>query len=184
MSPTTSVTPSMQYTIDEENWLQGKLQIFDECWRKVHIGEDLVSEFVMFNYDVPLSKSFVANHLAIFNERYRLMMKMHYEFMDLSSFEQEKLWKRNILYGTAMNLVKLESCKTGREQWHFVYPPELNNTLMGQMILKNKNIKKVDMDICNEFSGIKRVYNIFLKTRTGLYLSLWELEVQTHIRDR
>merc|ERR1712156_871186 len=64
----TSVIP--KYTIDEENWLQGKLQIFDECWKRVPSGEDLVNDFIMFTYDVPLSKSFVPDHLAIFNERY------------------------------------------------------------------------------------------------------------------
>merc|ERR1712156_1103213 len=104
----TSVIP--KYTIDEENWLQGKLQIFDECWKRVPSGEDLVNDFIMFTYDVPLSKSFVPDHLAIFNERYRLMMKMHTEFTSLSRVDQETLWKKNMLYGTAMNMVKLESC--------------------------------------------------------------------------
>ena len=45
----------------------------------------------MFTYDVPLSKSFVPDHLAIFNERYRLMMKMHTEFTSLSRFDQARI---------------------------------------------------------------------------------------------
>ena len=71
--------------------LQGKLKIFDECWKRVPSGEDLVNDFIMFTYDVPLSKSFVPDHLAIFNERYRLMMKMHTEFTSLSRLEQARI---------------------------------------------------------------------------------------------
>ena len=129
------------------------MRIFDECWNRVPVSDDLVSEFVMFTYDVPLSKNFVPAHLAVFNERYLLMMKMHSEFTNLNGFEQEKLWKKNILYGSAMNLVKLECCKGGKEQWHFVYPTYLNETWKGKNILGQKNIKKIDMDIANSFSG-------------------------------
>ena len=141
------------YSADEENWLQGKLRIFEECWNRVPVSDDLVSEFVMFTYDVPLSKNFVPDHLAVFNERYLLMMKMHSEFTNMNRFEQEELWKKNILYGSAMNLVKLECCKGGKEQWHFVYPTYLNETWKGKNILGQKNIKKIDMDIANSFSG-------------------------------
>ena len=113
----------------------------------------------MFNYDVPLSKSFVSNHCAVFNERYRLMMKMHTEFTSLNRFQQEALWKKNILYGTAMNLVKLESCKSGKEQWNFVYP-EWNETWKGKNLLAKKNIKKIDMDGANKFSGRHKDFSL------------------------
>ena len=52
-----------------------------------------------------------------------------------------------------MNLVKLECCKGGKEQWDFVYPTYLNETWKGKNILGQKNIKKIDMDIANSFSG-------------------------------
>ena len=73
------------------SFFQGKLKIFDECWKRVPSGEDLVNDFIMFTYDVPLSKSFVPDHLAIFNERYRLMMKMHTEFTSLSRVDQARI---------------------------------------------------------------------------------------------
>ena len=152
LSPTTSQVLSLKYSLDEENWVHNKLHIFDECWKKVPIGEDLVSEFVMFSYDVPLSKSYAPKHLANFNERYRLMMKMHSEFTDLNGNQQEKLWKRNILYGTAMTIVKLESCKNGDEQWNFKYPQELSESWIGNVPLKG-GLKKLDMNIINKFSG-------------------------------
>jgi hypothetical protein len=154
VSPTTAIIPTSYYSADEENWLQGKLRIFEECWNRVPVSDDLVSEFVMFTYDVPLSRNFVPDHLAVFNERYLLMMKVHSEFTNMNRFEQEKLWKKNILYGSAMNLVKLECCKGGKEQWHFVYPTYLNETWKGKNILSQKNIKKIDMDIANSFSGV------------------------------
>ena len=60
-----------------------------------------------------------------------------------------------MLYGTAMNMVKLESCKTGKEQWDFVYAMDNGiDTWIGQNVLKKKDWKKIDLNIANKFSGI------------------------------
>ena len=57
-----------------------------------------------------------------------------------------------------MNMVKLESCRTGKEQWDFVYALELNDTWIGKNVEKKREWKKIDLAIANEFSGM------FLKT--------------------
>jgi hypothetical protein len=39
------------------------------------MGEDFVKEFIMFSYDVPLSKHFVYRGYATFAERFRRVLK-------------------------------------------------------------------------------------------------------------
>jgi hypothetical protein len=39
------------------------------------MGEDFVKEFIMFSYDVPLSKQFVYRGYATFAERFRRVLK-------------------------------------------------------------------------------------------------------------
>ena len=148
------VRPTLYYSIEEENWIQGQLQKFDECWKKVPMGEEILSNFIMYNYDVPLSKSFVPKCMANLTERYRLIMKSHTEFTEMSQFHQERLWKRNIFLGTAWALTKLESCKSGQEQWEFNNDGthEMSDAGIGPIMVKNK-MKRVNMDIANSFSG-------------------------------
>merc|ERR1719266_2070453 len=149
------VRPTLYYSIEEENWIQGQLQKFDECWKKVPMGEEILSNFIMYNYDVPLSKSFVPRCMANLTERYRLIMKSHTEFTEMSQYHQERLWKRNIFLGTAWALTKLESCKTGQEQWEFNNDGthEMSDAGIGPIMVKNK-MKRVNMDIANSFSGL------------------------------
>ena len=44
------------------------------------LGEEFRNEFIMFSYDVPLSKRFVPNEIAKFAERGRRIMRTHPEF--------------------------------------------------------------------------------------------------------
>ena len=45
--------------MEEENWLTKQLANFEEAWSAVSLGEDHIREFIMFSYDVPLSKAFM-----------------------------------------------------------------------------------------------------------------------------
>ncbi len=52
------------------------------------MGEDYVNEFIMFSYDVPLSKHFVYRGYATFAERFRRVLKTQPGFNDLSDKDQ------------------------------------------------------------------------------------------------
>jgi hypothetical protein len=48
-----------------------QLSKYSSAYREVPMGEDFVNEFIMFSYDVPLSKHFVYRGYATFAERFR-----------------------------------------------------------------------------------------------------------------
>ena len=62
---------AMPYTVEEEAWLRDSLDKFSAAYKEVSLGEEFRSEFVMFSYDVPLSKRFVPDQIAAFVERGR-----------------------------------------------------------------------------------------------------------------
>ena len=59
-----------------------RLEQFSAAYNEVSLGEEFRKEFIMFSYDVPLSKRFVPNEIAAFVERGRRIMRTHPEFRD------------------------------------------------------------------------------------------------------
>jgi len=82
-------------------------------------------------------------------------MKMHTEFTSLDADSQTNLIARNMFLGTAWSLIKLESCKSGQEQWDFENDGtyEMSDESIGQIILKGK-MRKVDLTTVNNLSGL------------------------------
>lgn len=143
---------ALQYGQDEEKWLQGQLKKFDVAWNIVGMGEELMKEFIMYSYDVPLSKHFMLSSMNVFNERFRHILKMHPEFMALSDAQQNRMWAQNLIYGSAMNFAKLETCETGNEQHYFATGfPDRQTYLDG--IMNNQKLKKLQMTVANKESG-------------------------------
>ena len=60
----------------------------ETAYASVSLGEDLVNEFVMFSFDVPLSKRFLTSCHTAFLERTWRIQKTHREFEDLPLSEQ------------------------------------------------------------------------------------------------
>ena len=145
-------SPTIIYSVEEENWINCQLQKFDTAWQKIPLGEDHIKEFIMHSFDVPLSKGFMADAFGIFIERYRMVMKIHPEFKSLNSLQQHKLWKANSLMAIGVIVAKLEACKTGNEQFAFSRGNEMNSWIF-QMAYKNK-MKKLTMDMANISTGV------------------------------
>ena len=145
-------SPTISYSVEEEHWINCQLQKFDTAWQKIPLGEDHIKEFIMHSYDVPLSKGFMADAFGIFIERYRMIMKIHPEFNSLNQCQQHKLWKANSLMAIGAICAKLESCKTGNEQFAFSRGNQMNSWIF-QMAHKNK-MKKLTMDKANISTGV------------------------------
>jgi hypothetical protein len=109
------------FTKEENNWLNRRVSKLEETWGSVSLGEDHLREFVMWSFDVPVGKNFFRNAIASFNERFRKVMKMHHQFRNLPDHIQSKLWERNSFFGAALNVAKLETCKTGEDQLKCAY---------------------------------------------------------------
>ena len=147
-----SFVPYLKYGQEEEIWLQNQLNKFERAWKSVPIGEDMIHEFVMFSYDVPLGKFFLPQTLSIFSQRYLHIMKMHPEFENLKKSDQDHLWKNNSIFGSAMSVAKLESMEDGLEQHRFVTSEVDDLTWMGKIAYQRK-LKKLSVTSINQASG-------------------------------
>ena len=74
--------------LQEELWIQKKFLLMEKKYSSVSLGEDMVNEFVMFSFDVPLSKCFFPECHKAFLERTWRIQKMHAEFEALTLLEQ------------------------------------------------------------------------------------------------
>jgi hypothetical protein len=48
-----------------------RFQLFQNAFSEIELGGGILHEFVMFSYDVPISKHFMPSVFATFSERYR-----------------------------------------------------------------------------------------------------------------
>ncbi|TRY76250.1 hypothetical protein TCAL_08790 [Tigriopus californicus] len=135
----------MPYTIEEEAWLKNQLHMFQAAYSEVSLGDDLVNEFVMFTYDVPLSKRFVPAELSTFMERTRRILKFHPEFECLTTTEQANLLKNNCNKVVALCSVKSESFPTGYQQLQFCFGnmDEANWSQRLAPLVQDQEMKKV-----------------------------------------
>lgn len=146
----------MPYTQEEESWLQNQLDTFKRAYSTVALGEDILKEFVMFAYDVPVSKHFMPEALSVFGERFRRVMKSHVEFQVLSDAKQEEMWAMNSLYGVALNIAMLEGIGTGAQQLQFSCG-ELDDHIWRKEfseVIDNVKLKKMTMMAANKVTGI------------------------------
>ena len=149
-SPTRYV-PTIVYSIEEEKWIQLQLEKFDFAFKKIPLGDELIKEVLMYSLGVPLSKSFMANNMAVYLERYLMVMKIHPEFNNLSPSRQQKLWKANSILSLGVLVSKMEACQTGCEQLAFGMGNEEKSWIFEKA--QNKKLKKLTMDMANVSTG-------------------------------
>lgn len=110
---------TMPYTQEEECWLIRQFEKFDRAFHDVSFGEEALKEFVMFSYDVPLSKAFVPKLVSVFTERFRRIMKVHDEFNALNDHDQGQLLSNNVMDAVSLCIAKVENFDTGNQQLKF-----------------------------------------------------------------
>ena len=141
--------------------LNKQLSLFEEAWSSVSLGEEHIREFVMFSYDVPLSKGFMPRAIAVFNERFRRLLKMHDEFQILPPKLQAEHWNQICFYGSALICAKLENSSNGNEQLKFCIGQMDNDTWSRDYAnILPKKLKKLTMDKANEFSGVLPIQDL------------------------
>ena len=115
------------------------------------LGEDHIREFIMFSFDVPVSKSYMHNAIAVYNERVLRLLKMHKEFQMLPNHLQTILIKRNRMYISALQCAVCENSETGYEQLVFTYG-ESDKKIMSEEFahVSAKQIKKMTMANVNK----------------------------------
>ena len=106
----------MPYTNEEEAWLKRQLQLVDDAYMSVPVGETITKEFMMFSLGVPLSKSYMVNFFSIIRERIWRIFKVHPDFEDLPLETQLKTFTEHCFAGISLMIIKAELCESGMEQ--------------------------------------------------------------------
>jgi hypothetical protein len=76
------------YSSEEAKWFDSRMVKYATAVGEVPMGPEWIKEFVMFTYDVPLSKHFASRGYSTFLERYRRVLRIHDGFADLSKKDQ------------------------------------------------------------------------------------------------
>ena len=115
------------------------------------LGEDHIREFIMFSFEVPVSKSYMHNAIAVYNERVLRLLKIHKEFQMLPHHLQTALIKQNRMYISALQCAVCENSETGYEQLVFTYG-ESDKKIMSEEFahVSAKQIKKMTMANVNK----------------------------------
>lgn len=115
-NPDPSHGPLLKYSNDEESFVAKQVKLFDEAWNTFNLGEDLVKDWVMFSFDVPLSKGFIPQHIKLFHARSLELLRIHSEFTDLPISEQRRLWNSSSIFGVALTASRIEAGETANDQ--------------------------------------------------------------------
>ena len=111
---------AMPYTSEEENWLKHQVHIYNEAFQEVSLGKDFLNEFIMFTYDVPLSKTFGTRGYAVFEERFLRILKAHDGYVDLPTEEKKHIWVNGTARAIACCAAYSEHCTNGADQLTFM----------------------------------------------------------------
>lgn len=106
---------AMSYTQEEEAWMERQLKQFDQAFRSVEVGMDLINEFVMHCLGVPLSKTFFPTGLVVMLERIRRLLNQHPEFEEMAVTTQRNFLRKNCGHALALYVVRSENL-SGMEQ--------------------------------------------------------------------
>lgn len=63
-------------------------------FRSVNVGYEIISEYMMYSLDVPLSKRYIVKYFSVVVERMRRILKILPDFEELSSDVKEEIVKR------------------------------------------------------------------------------------------
>ena len=147
------------FTVQEEEWLANQMCIYQKAFSEVPVGYDWIKEFIMFSYDVPLSRNFAHKGWTTLMERYKGILKCHQGFNELPTKDQEAIWKGGSRKAAALCSVKTENLNTGQEQLQFIFGDQDSETWkqnFEELVTKSQNfqLKKVSMADCNRVAGV------------------------------
>ncbi len=143
----------LKYSCDEESWVQYQLGNFKDSWDSFSLGEDIYKECVMWSYGVPLAMKYMHEFMQLMNARYCFVLKRQPEFQQLSLSNQRRIWKKNVLFVTALTMAKLDSCKTGNEQFEFISGLNDRDSFVATQIAKG-SFKPLTLKDFNNQTGI------------------------------
>ena len=142
---------SLPYTEEEEKWLQHEIELIDEAYQSVPIGEYVMNEFMMYSLGVPLSKNYFAAATSIGLERIFRMSKTQSAFSEIPAFERTRIFGERSLLAWCLTACKFDSCKTGMDQLRLGFGL-LDKSYWKErfeLVFSNREVKKVGFLECS-----------------------------------
>ncbi|TRY76719.1 hypothetical protein TCAL_07927 [Tigriopus californicus] len=115
----TSTELHLPSTSLEDLWIQMDCAKIDSIIRDVSFGEEFMMECVMFNLDVPLSKTFFKTISRLWGYRFLCIMKSCSEFLQLTLLEQNALASMAAVPAFGLIQAKIEHLNSGDDQIKF-----------------------------------------------------------------
>lgn len=147
----------MPYTQEEEKWLCQQFEKLTVSFQEVSFGEEMINEFVTYNYDVPLSRAFIPNFMAVWVERHRHILKKHEEFNHLTWDEQAMIMQNSVYSAVALSISKLGSCENGNEQMNFAVG-NVDNSIFKEsysgIVDQTKTLAKIRLKDVNPYAHL------------------------------
>lgn len=160
------------FTNEEELWLNKQCVEFVDTVRSVSLGADLINEFVMFTFDVPLSRGFFSSGMAAFMERSRRIFNSNPDIHNLGLCLNDvlELWNCNRYNTQTMFTLQNQACSTGLQQLQVVMGEFDEHLWQTQYVplLKTTNLKKITMTNTVNTSSISMDKNTLEKYENSL----------------
>ena len=134
---------ALPYGQVEEQWIYSKFDLVSNIYHNIPVGEEIIKEFIMYSYDVPLSKSFGQNILKVMLERFRSMMVVVCKSEGLSESQASAVIRDNIRDVCSLWVAKAEATDIGELQVQLVSGIKDNSVLMNEILprLGNRKLK-------------------------------------------
>ena len=115
---------TLPYCAEEESWILNRFSLFQKSFHEVELGGEILSDFVYFSHDVPISKQFMPRAMAVFAERFRNLLRRMEEFSLLTPGQKKRALETCVFHSVAIFVAKLESCENGYQQLRFAVGSE------------------------------------------------------------
>ena len=96
-----------------------ELEVFDQSFKDVSMGDEWLKEFVMFSFDVPLSKHFASTTFRTLRQRFQRILQSNPQYQSLNPSDQDEIWRQGSMKAATLWLIKSEYLESGKDQLHF-----------------------------------------------------------------
>ena len=96
-----------------------ELEVFDQSFKDVSMGDEWLKEFVMFSFDVPLSKHFASTTFRTLRQRFQRILQSNPQYQSLNPSDQDEIWRQGSMKAATLWIIKSEYLESGKDQLHF-----------------------------------------------------------------
>lgn len=136
---------TLLHTVEEDGWVDSQFDVFQREYGGVSLGDEVLNDWIMFSFDVPLSKKMAFNVVGCFAERCRRLLMAHEEVRRLPNEAMAGLFHANVFDGIGVLITKLDRTEDPYVQLRFLLGDldcRIYKSRYGR-VLENKRLKRI-----------------------------------------